>query len=39
LLLISGSGLKDPLSPTAIKDIDLPEIDPSLEALEKNLPR
>jgi len=39
LLLISGSGLKDPLSPTTIKDIDLPEIDPSLEALEKNLPR
>jgi threonine synthase len=35
LLLISGSGLKDPLSSSALNVPELPELDPSLDALER----
>lgn len=37
LLLISGSGFKDPLSASAINVPELPEIDPSLDAMERFL--
>ncbi len=37
LLLITGSGLKDPLSSITLKDLDFSEIEPSLHSLEKSI--
>ena len=37
LLLISGNGLKDPLSSSPSGDLHFPEIEPSLSSLEKNI--
>ncbi len=36
-VLVSGTGLKDPLSSTLIRDLTFPQIDPSLSQLEKSV--
>ncbi len=37
LLLISGSGLKDPLSASTLEDLEFPEIEPSIHDLERSI--